>query len=165
MWGTVLSVAGLTAAIGIVVVLERRRARPTDWLTPTSKLEAAAILATLAAFYGCFLLLVLAPKTPDPRGGPESIDAPYGAIVFGFIVVVFGSTLVLGYRAAGRSGAPKRPRWGGRYGTAQRAGLEMFLPSRLADAGRMLGLPALAVWAFYAALVLACFIATGASLA
>jgi hypothetical protein len=120
-------------------------------------------LATLAGFYGCFLLLVLAPKTPDPHGGPDSIDAPFGAIGFGLFVVVFASIFVLGYRAAGRDGAPKRPRWGGRYSTAQRAGLEMFMPSRLADAGRLLGLPAAAVWAFYAVLLVACFVAAGAT--
>src|SRR5207253_710067 len=130
--------------VAIVVGYERRREARVDWLTPGSKREAAALIGTLTGFYGAILLAGVLPTEASPRGG-RTVQGPYGAALFVWIIADFVMIYALAWRAAGRRGAPAGR---SRYAAAQRAAAQMFLPSRLADAGRMLGLRPVAVWTF-----------------
>src|SRR5438270_6980048 len=127
----VLCAIGLVATVGIIVWYERRRQSRIDWLTPVSKGEAAALLGALTGFYGAILLLAVLPTKTDPRGG-TTVQGPYGAFVFAWVIADFALIYWLAFRAARRPGAPSRR---GRYARTQRAATEMFLPSRVADAG------------------------------
>src|SRR5438309_148514 len=82
-----------------------------------------SVVAALAGFYGAILLLGVLPTRPDPRGG-QTVQGPYGALLFAWVIADFALIYWLGFRAARRPGAPTRR---SRYATTQRAATQMFL--------------------------------------
>lgn len=90
------------------------------------------------------------PSTHPSDGSIPEIKAPWGAVIAALTLGVFASIFMLGRRVAHRTN-PER-----RWGAAQRAPLGLFLPSRLGDAGELLGIPRVAVWTWFGLLLVGC---------
>jgi hypothetical protein len=106
-------------------------------MCPTSRLEAAWLLATPALFYAGIIISVAIPKT-----GPhhDHISAGWAEILIPLILINFASFYLRAAVAWGRRPMSYR----GKY--SQFVGYQL-MPKRLAEAGRVLGMSAAFTWA------------------
>lgn len=163
------AVLGLAITVGIIVVLERRsRAALStrDWATPKSKGEAAAILLSLVSFYALILILPAIPTKPASDGGIPEAESPYGAIAAIWALANWLAIVIISARIGLRS--PQRQRPDVRVGAFENffrnvravgdGFFNTYLPTRLGDAGEVLGIPRLFVWLVLGALLVAAIV-------
>lgn len=137
-----LEAFGVIVTVLMVSLIEwRNRNRPPegDWVTPKSRKEAALVLVSLALFYAMsFVFAAVLPTTDDRTPGASAlIIAAIAAMTFTMALIGF----VL-FRVNRRD--PKRLRRDPLSGAIQ-----VYMPSRLAEAGAMLGIPKAVVWGFF----------------
>ena len=136
-----LEAFGVIVTVLMVSLIEwRNRNRPPegDWVTPKSRKEAALVLVSLALFYAMSFVFAAVPTTDERTPGASALTiAAIAAMTFTMALVGF----VL-FRVNRRD--PKRLRRDPLSGAIQ-----VYMPSRLAEAGAMLGIPKAVVWGFF----------------